>query len=622
LLEYRAGSKGFIFSYVAIVYVLKGEPLNLDSPIHLLLLFTTFLFCYLIHFLKGIVLRNSISSKTRAGLTALAVVASSLMGISAAHANVIDPSTPVTLNVVRHESSRPGDRGTGVQANSVPGSPVAGVSFTATRVADIDLTTNEGWIAAARLAASWSPGMPLTLDTAFGPLTTDAQGRVTFATDTHPGFGKGVYLVQETYTPAGHVPSIPFLVTLPMTNPDGSGWMYDVFAYPKGTSVGDENIIVVDPGGNEVTDPDGRPTPEIETDEDGNPITGGDGNPIPLVRPGLIKDVSHDDAFVTGDTVTWNFSAAIPQTTDEDTHITLFRVTEALDSRLANPQVTNVRLTGVYRSATPVVTSEHYTVDTTGGVVAVTLTPAGLALIDSLEVEVNRPRLAFDIETTVVSGGSVAISGQSNLYVSTLPGATPASVQPVLSVNPATPFGHLHVNKVTFGTRAPMADIPFALYASYDDAAADQNRVEINGNSVFYTDADGVLRIDWLRADMVNGAEVATHNWHIRQLATAPGFMLNPAPFDVNVLAEGATVANVGLGLQGRTPLLAGATVAPEVLEIESISINDPENGGFRLPLTGGTDSNLTWLIGLGVLAAGGLGVVIRHKKSATDPAA
>ncbi|MDR2703471.1 MAG: SpaH/EbpB family LPXTG-anchored major pilin [Cellulomonadaceae bacterium] len=60
--------------------------------------------------------------------------------------------------------------------------------------------------------------------------TTDASGQVVFTP-----LPQGLYYIRESNSPADVDPGAPFFVTVPMTNPEGTGWMYDVYAYPKGT---------------------------------------------------------------------------------------------------------------------------------------------------------------------------------------------------------------------------------------------------------------------------------------------------------------------------------------------------------------------------------------------------
>lgn len=63
-------------------------------------------------------------------------------------------------------------------------------------------------------------------------ITAETTGIATFT-----NLATGVYYVEETRTPAGHVPSQPFLVYLPMTAKNNQGWNYNVHVYPKNSTV-------------------------------------------------------------------------------------------------------------------------------------------------------------------------------------------------------------------------------------------------------------------------------------------------------------------------------------------------------------------------------------------------
>lgn len=71
-------------------------------------------------------------------------------------------------------------------------------------------------------------------------LTTNAQGITSF-TNLDVGF----YVVIETKTPDKvTAPADPFIVSVPMTKADGSGWLYDVHVYPKNkTTYGSVTLI-------------------------------------------------------------------------------------------------------------------------------------------------------------------------------------------------------------------------------------------------------------------------------------------------------------------------------------------------------------------------------------------
>ncbi|WHU57855.1 SpaH/EbpB family LPXTG-anchored major pilin [Trueperella pyogenes] len=129
--------------------------------------------------------------------------------------------------------------------------PLQNVKFDLYKVNGVDLTTNKGWEAAKALyerkvsVAELKTGVQIE-GTKFtfakqDSGTTNAEGYATIQAKV------GLYLVVEdlagsedikdskkTYTPAQITGIHPFLVTLPMTNPDKrDSWMYDVHVYPK-----------------------------------------------------------------------------------------------------------------------------------------------------------------------------------------------------------------------------------------------------------------------------------------------------------------------------------------------------------------------------------------------------
>lgn len=115
--------------------------------------------------------------------------------------------------------------------------PLPGAGFTMWTVdCGIDFTTNAGWTKLADLVATVgaNPGIKAlegagcTL-TSQGQKLTDANGEI-----EHKDLQVGLYYFQETKTPVNYQTVLPFLVTVPMTNPEGnSSWMYDINVYPK-----------------------------------------------------------------------------------------------------------------------------------------------------------------------------------------------------------------------------------------------------------------------------------------------------------------------------------------------------------------------------------------------------
>ncbi len=86
---------------------------------------------------------------------------------------------------------------------------------------DIDLT-DAAPFAAALAAYAGEHGLP------FVSAACDENGTVIF-TDLTPG----IYLIVEEGNVPGFYPVAPFVVAIPMTNEDGTGWLYDVEAVPK-----------------------------------------------------------------------------------------------------------------------------------------------------------------------------------------------------------------------------------------------------------------------------------------------------------------------------------------------------------------------------------------------------
>lgn len=160
-----------------------------------------------------------------------------------------------------------------VKANG--GKVLQGVEFTVYKInktadgkTDIDVTTNEGLLAASKLkAGEFATGTQATqalIDN--GTLTqvatgkTDAEGKW----NVSDKLDLGAYLVVETGPKEGYDPAVPFIAFVPMTSngkvgdeTQGTTWNYDVHAFPKNykdeeptktvkdkdQNAGDENLV-------------------------------------------------------------------------------------------------------------------------------------------------------------------------------------------------------------------------------------------------------------------------------------------------------------------------------------------------------------------------------------------
>ncbi|OFQ35686.1 pilus assembly protein [Corynebacterium sp. HMSC072D12] len=130
------------------------------------------------------------------------------------------------------------------------GQKLEGVGFTVYKInktadgaTDIDVTTNEGLLAASKLKASdFSQGAALKGDLPAGVLSEVASGKT--GPDgkwvVSPNLDLGAYLVVETGPKEGYDPAVPFIAFVPMTSngkvgdeTQGTTWNYDVHAFPK-----------------------------------------------------------------------------------------------------------------------------------------------------------------------------------------------------------------------------------------------------------------------------------------------------------------------------------------------------------------------------------------------------
>ena len=104
--------------------------------------------------------------------------------------------------------------GSGQQADQVPADaiPLPGIQFQVTKMQDTDNT---------KVDTTWN----------IQTVTTGADGSITIqGNDNLP---MGVYRIEEQTNPAVAEKAGPCLVSVPLTNPAGDGWIYNVHVFPK-----------------------------------------------------------------------------------------------------------------------------------------------------------------------------------------------------------------------------------------------------------------------------------------------------------------------------------------------------------------------------------------------------
>lgn len=249
------------------------------------------------------------------------------------------PSTPTGLP----------NNGTAVDTTGL--TPLAGIGFTIQQVNTIDLSTNAGWESAHNLSSVFSPADPAGSITGAGFTLGTAQTQTTDAAGT-AGFASlpvGLYLVSETSYPANVTPSAPFLVSVPLTDPNNKdNWIYDVNVYPK------------------------------------NSVTTAD------------KTVSDVPDVKLGDQIDFTITGDIPN----EAVIDGYKVVDQLDSKL-----TYVGATATLVDGTVITAGTDYTVnfDAATNTVSAEFTPAGLAVLAAH----NTTRVQLVVNTTVNTIGEI-----------------------------------------------------------------------------------------------------------------------------------------------------------------------------------------------------------------------
>lgn len=175
-------------------------------------------------------------------LLAMLMMATMLATGVVAYDNAADQTGSITIHKLEQADigqtewpdGKPGD-GTVIEDTASLGTPLANVEFSIWNVTGTYTDSEEA-----------TTIVTTDLGEATDVQTTGADGVATFA-----GLDVGVYLVAETNKDPHTTRVTPnFFVSIPMTNPEGDGWLYDVHVYPKNALVrGDVTLNKVDEAG-------------------------------------------------------------------------------------------------------------------------------------------------------------------------------------------------------------------------------------------------------------------------------------------------------------------------------------------------------------------------------------
>lgn len=160
----------------------------------------------------------------------------------------IDESKKTSLTIYKYEmpdvtAATTGGTGEMTDKTTIPegATPLSGVEFTIYKIADLDeyFTGEKTEYPSTDVAEAKSK----EATTAKYVKVTDKNGIAQFTS-----LPQGIYYVKETNGPVQITkPIAPFVLSLPMTNADGTKWLYDVYSFPKNqTAYTDINVKKVD----------------------------------------------------------------------------------------------------------------------------------------------------------------------------------------------------------------------------------------------------------------------------------------------------------------------------------------------------------------------------------------
>ena len=428
--------------------------------------------------------------------------------------------------------------GTVISDTSELGNPIGGISFTVTLIpGTVNATVTEAldYIEDAQSLIQVSK-------------ITNGSGVAAFT-----GLDQGIYLVQEDPNAGVEVASVPFLVSLPMTDPsDTSKWLYDVNVYPKNTLR--EITIAMN----------------ILDDEE-TPVSA------------IVSDV--------GDTVEWVITASIPASIAsinlEDNGF--FFIADVLDSRLDHVS-TKVQLVDaegeVMHTFTHGIdfTLTQPEAESAGGTVKVDFNnSAGIAkLTDALR---NAYSIMITVETEINNAAlvdlAIEIENTASLYYANMGGDTeaPATATVEADAIPAIELSGIAIYKwhSEDSVNKPLANAEFTIYASDEDAKAGTAIKSSGEDFSLTTDETGYIYFSSALLKTSLGVDFNSEdNFYLVETKAPTGFEL------LNTIVE---------------------TTLGSTEEVENRKLDKTE-GGFELPATGGTGTVLYTLIGLSLIVA------------------
>lgn len=470
----------------------------------------------------------------------------------------------------------PGLPGDGTTGPTPPGAgPLAGMTYTVTRVDGVDLTTTTGWQQATAYAGDGVALARTRLGASVTSAPTGADGVTVVA-----GLPVGLYLVhalgvmRADGTPDPSVTTgSDVLVTVPMTDPEHrQSWLFDIHVYPKSSGLTLTKSVA-------------------------------DGN----------AGVSGEDAPVAGRVLTYTLSADIP-----DPAGTGYRLVDDLATAVV-PGSSPARQTSDYlafsdpswsgavrvtlttdpaAALTGCTTARvgcDYVLDRTPSAVSVSMTGAGLARLTAAKAASPLARVVLTAQarvrasvTAATAHGPLVLPNTARLF----PDARSIrSGRGVVSNAVRSTYATLRLHKIDRSTGSALWGAGFTLYRTRADAEAGRDPLAVSG----ITGADGMAEIAGVHVtDVENDAPASDAYWLVE--STVPkGFTGLAEPVAVQLGSDGRTI---GADATGGRPV---------------------PNAKGALAYTG---ADVVWLLVLGlalVLVGGLLAVAARRRETRAE---
>ena len=380
----------------------------------------------------------------------------------------------------------------------------------------------------------------------------------------------GLYLVVETKVPENVTATCdPFLVSLPMTNNEGTAWNYDVVVYPKNAT--------------------GDPTLEKTVRE-------------ATASGGKSEAYAHAVTASTGDTLNYRITSTLPTITSTATYLSQYSFADTMAAGISYiPDSMVIRFYSDPACTNLVTTwsgdSGKFTVSNAENVMTIAMTESGLAEINGNCSE-HTIELCYD--ATLASDGTVAIGsgGNTNRVVLTWKRSNTDYSDTLDDSCNAYTYA-LDLTKKFSDGAGNFANVQFTMTNTTDNSpiravkTGDVYHVTngSNGTDTFTPGSDGHIYIKGLEPD----------SYSLKEIRTDGGYTLLQEPVTMVITETDGTISAKVNGKD--TTVTADGSVPVTVMNTK----------GFELPKTG---SYGTWMFTAGgLLAMGGAVILLLRAK-------